>query len=111
MTKRELAAWLCANVSQRRLVRAGMEPRTPTPVENPFDTLSLDEQANWLDMADAVLELEGSGHPIERLTELGRDWARYSMQIAEASWRHEMLRAVIVEMRAEVDKLAEQCDG
>jgi hypothetical protein len=110
MTKRELAGRLCQLVTKRRLERIG-EPDALQPGVDPLDGAPDTEIRNWLDMADAVLELQGDNHPIERLTELGRDWCRYTMQIADAAWRDEMRRAVIVEMRAEVDKLAWECSS
>lgn len=108
MTRRELAVWLCANIHKRRMERIGEPPSTDASY---FDHMPSSEQDNWLDMADAVLELEGSNHPIERLAELGHDWGHYTMTIADPAWRDEMRHAVVIEMRAEVEKLWEACQG
>lgn len=107
MTRRDLAGWLCRSMQARRLARLG-EPLPPLD-GNALDGLPEAEQENWLDLADVVLELESSNHPIERLQTLGTDWIRYTTQIAhDPEWRDQMRRALVVEMRAEVDKLAEE---
>ena len=106
MTREELALWLRVNVRRRRLQRIGefdsadLEPAIELPPQ---------DRQNWLDMADAVLELTGNDEPIERLSELGRDWIRYTMQIRDPAWRDEMRYAVVIEMRAVVDKLDREC--
>lgn len=109
MTRDELANWLCANIQRRRLERIGETPPVLKFARRPLDGLPDDERRNWLDMADAVLELQGNDHPVERLQELGRDWIRYTMQLADPEWRDEMRRAVIIEMRAAVDQLEKEC--
>lgn len=110
MTRDELANWLCANIQHRRLERIGETPPVLEFGRRPLDGLPDDERRNWLDMADAVLELEGNDHPVERLQELGRDWIRYTMQLQHSpAWRDEMRRAVIVEMRLVVDRLEAEC--
>lgn len=106
MTRRELAEWLCANVQRRRLQRIG-EPLPKKSVA--FGNLPDEDQRNWLDMADAVLEYEQLDHPIERFHDLARDWVRYTMQIHDPAHRDEMRRALIVEMQSEVDKLSREC--
>jgi hypothetical protein len=115
VTRDELANWLCANVQRRRLERIGESVPGASALDarefarRPLDGLPDDERRNWLDMADAVLELQGDHQPVERLQELGRDWIRYTMQLHDPEWRDEMRRAVIVEMRFVVDQLEAEC--
>ena len=106
MTRRELAAWLADRVRTTRLARIGGEPAGGLG----FEALPPEEQANWLDMASVVLDYEQIGHPVDRLRELTADWVRYHLTIGEPEWRREMQRAVVVEMRHEVDRLAEECE-
>lgn len=44
-----------------------------------------------------------------RLIDLARDWQRYG-ELASPEWRQDMRRAVVIEMRLEVHKLALDCE-
>jgi hypothetical protein len=107
VTREEIAGWLCRHVQRARLERIGEKP--PESDGNPLDGLPEDERRNWLDMADAVLAFNSESHPVDRLRELSNDWLRYTLQLSDPEHRDEMRRAVVIEMRVEVDRLAKEC--
>ena len=46
----------------------------------------------------------------EHLRRLGEDWDRYTETLAhDPQWRDEMRRALVVELRAVTDRLAQEC--
>lgn len=107
MTQRELAEHLSKRIQALRLERIG---ETVPDTSVPFERLPADEQQNWMDMAQVVLEYLELTHPVARLQDLGTDWLRYTMVLGrDPAWRDEMRRAVVVEMRVELDKLAREC--
>lgn len=107
MTRLELAQRLSERVRRARLVRLG----EPVGQGVPFAGLPAVEQRTWLDVADAVLELGlGGSSPVARLESLRQDWLRYSDQLShDPGWMDEMRRAVVVELRVEVERLAGEC--
>jgi hypothetical protein len=58
MTREEVADELSEIVRRRRLERAGMRDAIGEPHVG-FDGLPTQEQENWLDVADAAIELFG----------------------------------------------------
>ena len=112
MTRYELAGWLCRYVQIRRLERNGEHEVAGKAalVEDPLAGLPDSEQRNWLDMADAVLEFDRASAPLVRLRALLDDWDHYTFTLSrprDEGWRDEMRRAVVVEMRAELNRLVQ----
>lgn len=108
MTIRQLAEKLCADVARRRNERIG-EPAPTDPL--PFAGLPPAEQQPWLDVAEAILAMQGhGGDHADRLRELTLDWDRYTLTLkSDPAWRDDMRRAVVVEMRIEIEHLAAEC--
>ena len=46
----------------------------------------------------------------DHLHQLGEDWDRYTAQLGhDPEWRDEMRRALVTELRAVTDRLAQEC--
>lgn len=108
---RELANRICYSVTRRRLRRAGMWDEYRNADPQPVDNMKTEEeQQPWLDVAEVVGDMIFIGEPIEKLRALTNDWIRYRASLQSSRpWSNQMCRAVVVEMRMEIEKLWGQC--
>jgi len=99
----QMAEWLSKRMQQLRLERIG-EPVPENSV--PFDQLPDEDQRNWLDLAGCCREIAAIPPPTAILRRQLDDFERYHRTlIADPDWRNERLRAMVVEMRAELDRI------
>ena len=80
VTREELANWLCDNVRRRRLKRIGEHAHG---MSTPLSGLPDDERRNWLDMADAVLDLLVTNDRLESVDGLVRMIVELDVPLAE----------------------------